>query len=163
MADVHSPEARRKNMRAIRSRDTKPEIFIRKMLYSAGFRYSVCPASIAGKPDLYFPRYKAVIFVHGCFWHAHGCYLFKLPQSRKDFWQQKLNNNIDRDRRNLQLLIEKGYRVLVIWECAIKGKLKLEPRHLQERIIEWLNDGKLSACVDCNGFSQISSFSSVAI
>lgn len=154
MTDVHSPEVRSKNMRAIRGRDTRPELFLRKSLHKAGFRYRISPTDLPGKPDIYLPRYRTVVFVHGCFWHCHGCYLFKLPLNRRDFWLEKLSGNVQRDQRNLKLLLDSGYRLLVIWECAVKGKNKLNPDQLIAKIIEWLITGDARAVADSEGFTD---------
>ena len=141
MTDVHAPEIRRKNMQAIKGRDTKPEVFIRKSLHKLGFRYRVSPSKLPGQPDIYLARYKAVIFVNGCFWHGHGCYLFRWPRTRQDFWLKKINGNVARDDKNLNLLREQGYRILVVWECALKGRLKCRPAMLIEDIKTWLLTG----------------------
>lgn len=155
MADVHSPEVRSKNMRAIRGRDTRPEIFLRKSLHKAGFRYRISTADLPGKPDVYLPRYRTVIFVHGCFWHCHGCYLFKLPLNRRDFWLNKLSGNVVRDQRNLKLLLDNGYRVLVVWECSLKGRNKLSSDQLITNIQQWLNVGGSIAVADTEGFTDV--------
>lgn len=155
MTDVHSPEVRSKNMRAIRGRDTRPEIFLRKSLHNAGFRYRISPADLPGKPDIYLPRYRTVIFVHGCFWHCHGCYLFKLPLNRRDFWLNKLSGNVERDQCNLKLLLDNGYRVLVVWECALKGKHKLQPDQLLTDIKGWISVGDLISVADTEGFTNV--------
>lgn len=141
MTDVHAPEVRRKNMQAIKGRDTKPEIFIRKSLHKLGFRYRVSPSDLTGKPDIYIARYRAVIFVHGCFWHGHGCYLFQWPSTRREFWLGKIHSNVERDERTLNLLREQGYRILVVWECALKGKFKRDPAELIDDIKKWLLSG----------------------
>ena len=155
MTDVHSPEVRSKNMRAIRGRDTKPEIWLRKSLHKLGFRYRIAPTNLPAKPDIYLRKYNAVVLVHGCFWHAHGCYLFKLPMNRRQFWLEKLSTNIERDKRSLKLLLDKGYRVLIVWECALKGKHKLLSAQLLENIQEWFLTGGQVAAVDTEGFTDV--------
>src|SRR5689334_13526787 len=103
MADVHTPEARSRNMRAVRDRNTKPETIVRKMLHSRGFRYRLHVRTLPGTPDLVLPKYRAVIFVHGCFWHGHDCYLFRMPTSRRDFWEAKIGSNKRRDAQSLHM------------------------------------------------------------
>ena len=121
MADVHTPEQRSYNMSRIRGKDTKPEELVRKYLFSQGLRYRKNDARLPGKPDIVLPKYKTVIFVNGCFWHAHeGCRYFVWPKSNVDFWKRKINGNIERDLRSHQLLNEQGWNVIVIWECQLK-------------------------------------------
>lgn len=129
-------------MSGIRSKDTKPELIIRKALFSKGFRYKLHDPRLPGKPDLVFPKYNAVVFVHGCFWHHHDCHLFKWPSTRHDFWKNKINRNIEVDKRNYAALKKEGWRILTIWECAIKGKTRLNFEGMIERVEEWLLVGK---------------------
>ncbi len=118
MADVHTPEQRSYNMSRIRGKNTRPEELVRRYLFAQGFRYRKNDARFPGKPDIVLPKYKTVIFVNGCFWHAHeGCKYFVWPKSNVDFWERKINGNIQRDLRNNQLLSEQGWNVIVIWEC----------------------------------------------
>lgn len=121
MADVHTPEQRSYNMSRIRGKNTKPEELVRRYLFAQGLRYRKNDARFPGKPDIVLPKYKTVIFVNGCFWHAHdGCKYFIWPKSNVDFWKRKINGNIQRDLRNNQLLSEQGWNVIVIWECQLK-------------------------------------------
>ena len=121
MADVHTPEQRSYNMSRIRGKNTKPEELVRKYLFSQGFRYRKNDARFPGKPDIVLPKYKTVIFVNGCFWHAHeGCRYFIWPKSNVNFWKRKINGNVERDLRNHQLLNEQGWNVIVVWECQLK-------------------------------------------
>lgn len=121
MADVHTPEQRSYNMSRIRGKDTKPEELVRKYLFSHGFRYRKNDARLPGKPDIVLPKYKAVIFVNGCFWHAHeGCRYFVWPKNNADFWKKKIESNVERDAKNYQLLKNLGWNVLIIWECELK-------------------------------------------
>ncbi len=124
MTDVHSPEIRSKNMRAIRSADTKPELFIRRGLHAAGLRYRLGGAGLPGRPDLVLPKYRTVIFVHGCFWHGHECKYFKVPQTRSDFWLQKIAANKTRDQSSTSKLLELGWNVIIIWECVTRNASK---------------------------------------
>ncbi|MBD4858772.1 very short patch repair endonuclease [Xanthomonas citri pv. citri] len=125
MVDVLTPEQRQLNMSRIRGRNTKPEMLIRRGLHACGFRYRLHDRKLLGRPDLIFPRYRAVIFVHGCFWHGHDCPLFKLPETRRDFWGAKISSNRSRDKRVEETLLEQGWRVATIWECSLKGINKL--------------------------------------
>ena len=125
-------------MSGIRGRDTKPELLLRKGLHAMGFRYKLHDKSLPGKPDLVFPRYRAVIFVNGCFWHGHDCHLFKWPKSRKDFWREKIKSNIDRDRLVISQLEEQGWRILRVWECAIKGRTRIGLDEVLEDSALWL-------------------------
>ena len=121
VADVHTPEQRSYNMSRIRGKNTKPEELVRRYLFAQGLRYRKNDARFPGKPDIVLPKYKTVIFVNGCFWHAHdGCKYFIWPKSNVDFWKRKINGNIQRDLRNNQLLSEQGWNVIVIWECQLK-------------------------------------------
>ena len=121
MADVHEPETRSYNMSQIQATDTKPEMIVRKYLHSKGFRYRLHVKDLPGKPDLVLPKYKTVIFVHGCFWHVHeGCEYFKLPQTNTEFWKEKLYGNKSRDQKHIQELEDIGWIVIVVWECELK-------------------------------------------
>ena len=125
MADIKSPEARSRNMAAIKGKDTKPEIYIRKKLFKKGLRYRVHSVSVPGHPDIYSKKYNLAIFVNGCFWHRHeGCKYAYMPKSRIEFWQKKFNNNILRDREVYAQLKEKNVRCLIVWECSIKAALR---------------------------------------
>ena len=121
MADVHTPEQRSYNMSRIRNKNTKPEELVRKYLFSQGFRYRKNDSRLPGKPDIVLPKCKTVIFVNGCFWHGHeGCRYFVWPQNNEEFWENKISGNIQRDRRNRQVLTGQGWNVIVIWECELK-------------------------------------------
>lgn len=111
-------------MQAIRSRDTSPEMQVRKLLFARGLRFRLHDKSLPGVPDIVFPKYRTVVFIHGCFWHGHACYLFKVPQTRNEFWMAKITSNKRRDERNMEALVEKGWRVITVWECALKGRLR---------------------------------------
>ncbi|GGY84499.1 very short patch repair endonuclease [Cellvibrio zantedeschiae] len=118
-------------MAGIKNKDTKGELLIRRGLYKLGFRYQLHRKDLPGRPDLVFPKFNSVIFVNGCFWHVHNCHLFKWPSSRPEFWKEKINSNKIRDEVNLEKLTKLGWKVLVIWECALKGKTR---RNLDEVI-----------------------------
>ena len=127
MADVHSPEKRSYNMSRIHAKGTKPEETVRKYLFSKGFRYRKNDPRLPGKPDIVLPKYKTVVFVNGCFWHRHeGCKYFVWPKNNAEFWRKKIMSNVERDNRNYSELKEKGWSVVVIWECELKDR----PYHL---------------------------------
>ncbi len=121
MADTISPERRSRNMSAIKSKDTKPEVYLRKLLYHHGLRYRKNYSGVFGHPDIYLPKYKTAIFVHGCYWHRHeGCQCAYMPKSRVEFWQKKFNENIRRDQLVRETLENQGIHCIVFWECTIK-------------------------------------------
>lgn len=121
MADVHSKEVRSYNMSRIRGKDTKPEVLVRKYLFSRGLRFRKNDKRYPGHPDIVLPKYRTVVFVHGCFWHLHeGCRYAVMPSSNVEFWEKKLYGNRDRDFRNQKELSEMGWNVIVIWECQLK-------------------------------------------
>lgn len=116
-------------MAAVRSKDTKPEMMIRRLVYSMGYRYKLHSDALPGKPDLVFSSKKKVVFVHGCFWHGHnGCNKAQLPKSRTDFWQDKIENNVRRDKRVKRALNRKGWRYLIIWQCQINNLEKVKAK-----------------------------------
>lgn len=119
--DVHSPEQRRFNMSRIRGKGTRPEMMVRKWLWANGYRYPLHKKDLPGKPDIVLPKYRAVIFVHGCFWHRHGCRFAAFPATREDFWKAKFDATVTRDIQNMRALDVAGWRVLVLWECEIRN------------------------------------------
>ena len=140
MTDVLTIEQRRLNMSRVRGRDTKPEMVIRRGLHARGLRFRLHCRDLPGRPDLVFPKYRAVAFVHGCFWHAHGCPMFRWPQTRKEFWRGKISKNLERDRIALSRLKEQGWRVLTIWECALKGPGRASLDHVLQRCENFVAD-----------------------
>lgn len=123
MTDVHSKATRSYNMSRIRSKDTKPELLVRKFLFSKGYRYRVNDKRLPGKPDIVLPKYKTVIFVHGCFWHGHeGCRYFVVPKTRTEWWLAKIARNKQLDTRNIKALRLVAWSVLTIFECDLKVK-----------------------------------------
>lgn len=125
MADTHTKEIRSKNMSHIRSTNSKPEEVVRKYLFSQGFRYRKNDKGLPGKPDIVLPKYKTVIFVNGCFWHKHDCPRFVWPASNQEYWIPKILRNVERDKENYTALENKGWRVLVVWECELKKKYEM--------------------------------------
>ncbi|MFS8181501.1 very short patch repair endonuclease [Pseudovibrio denitrificans] len=125
-------------MSAIRAKNTRPELLVRSQLHSDGFRFRLHNKELPGKPDLTLKKYRAVIFINGCFWHKHECDLFKWPKSRRDFWQKKLSGNHTRDKSNYGELSRLNWRVCLVWECALKGKNKLSPEQCMTELRTWL-------------------------
>lgn len=125
-------------MRAIRHRDTKPEMLIRKALHARGFRYRVNVKTLPGTPDIVLPKHRVVVFVHGCFWHGHPCPMFKVPATRTAFWLAKIEGTIKRDIISRQNLSAGGWRVAIVWECALKGPLRLQADTLVNLLSEWI-------------------------
>lgn len=123
MTDVHDRKTRSFNMSRIRSRDTKPEILVRKFLFSKGFRYKIYDKTLPGKPDMVFLKYKTVVFVHGCFWHGHkGCKYFVIPKTRRRWWIEKINRNKQVDAANIRKLRKIGWKIITIFECKLRPK-----------------------------------------
>ena len=121
MTDVHNKKTRSYNMSMIRSKDTKPEIIVRKFLFGNGFRYKLHDKMLPGKPDLVFPKYKTVIFIHGCFWHGHeGCKYFVIPKTRRKWWLEKINRNKQLDTENFRKLKKLGWKILTVFECKLR-------------------------------------------
>lgn len=127
MADIMTPEQRSRNMAAIKGKDTKPEMIVRKYLFSQGLRFRVQVRKLPGNPDIVLPKYKTVIFVNGCFWHGHeGCKYFRLPKSNVEFWKEKIERNIERDRESMRALLDLGWKVIRVWECELRNKANRE-------------------------------------
>jgi DNA mismatch endonuclease, patch repair protein len=137
MTDVHTREQRSRNMAAIRSTNTKPEMRVRSALHAMGFRFRLHRIDLPGRPDIVLPKYRTVIFVHGCFWHCHRCkYGSVTPVTRAEFWAAKRGGNVARDRANRAKLRKDGWRVVVLWECevrtAVAAQEKVEKLHIGE-------------------------------
>ncbi len=137
MADVVDPATRSRMMSGIRGKNTKPELLIRKALHARGFRYRL-HCDLPGRPDICLPKHRAVIFVHGCFWHGHGCHLFKWPSTRPEFWRAKIERNCEVDKAAEARLNDLGWRVATVWECALKGKSRLDLGEVIGRCTDWL-------------------------
>lgn len=151
MADVHDKATRSKNMRAIATRDTAIEKRLAGLLTEQGITFRVQDAALPGRPDFVVDAFQCVIFTHGCFWHHHDCYLFKVPATRTDFWLAKIGKNVERDRRDVTSIQTLGWRVLIVWECALRGRMKLCDIALAERLEEWICGGGASAQIDTQG------------
>ncbi|WP_018950963.1 very short patch repair endonuclease [Thioalkalivibrio sp. AKL12] len=147
MTDRLSAEERSRLMSRVRGTDTQPELWLRRCLHAKGFRYRLHAKELPGRPDLVLPRYSAVIFVHGCFWHGHDCHLFRLPSTRVDFWREKIDTNRERDRRNRSKLLDLGWRVLDVWECAMRGKERLDPKELLDQVEDWIKGPEVTLTV----------------
>ncbi len=148
MTDIVTPEVRSRIMAGIKGSNTRPEMVVRKGLHARGFRYRLNDRKLPGRPDLVLSKYNAVIFVNGCFWHGHECHLFKWPKTRAKFWQKKISRNVERDSENLESLALSGWRVGIVWECAIRGKMRRNPVEVIDRLSAWLMTGekRLSLC-----------------
>lgn len=127
-------------MGGIRSKNTQPELAVRQALHALGFRFRLHPRDLPGKPDIVLPKWKAVILVHGCFWHGHDCPLFKLPSTQREFWNEKIERNKERDRETIENLRPRGWRVLTVWECSLKGKERLGIQMVADLIEHWLRE-----------------------
>ena len=125
MADIKTPKERSKNMAAIKGKDTTPEVYLRKLLFSKGYRYRKNCPHITGHPDIWLPKYRAAVFVHGCYWHRHlNCKYAYTPKSNVEFWLNKFNDNVCRDAIVKQSLMKDGIRCIIVWECTIKAMQK---------------------------------------
>ena len=141
MVDVVDKATRSRMMSGIQGKNTKPEVLIRKALHAKGFRYSLHAKDLPGKPDIVMPKWRVAIFVHGCFWHVHGCALSKMPANNAEFWEAKLTSNQHRDSTNKHELTALGWRTVVVWECATRGKTaRLNFPHLIDRLAVWIRN-----------------------
>lgn len=129
MVDVLTPEQRHRNMAAIKSKDTKPELIVRRLVHGLGYRFRLHRKDLPGKPDLVLPRHGKVIFVHGCYWHMHSCKYGRVkPKTNAKFWQKKRQSNVDRDKKDVRKLRRLGWKPLVVWECQTRDLSKLQSR-----------------------------------
>lgn len=150
MTDVVDAATRSRMMSGIGGKNTKPELLVRKALFAAGFRFRLHRKDLPGRPDVVIPGRRVVVFVHGCFWHAHqGCRYAKIPATRREFWEAKLAANVERDRRVREALLSAGWRVLVVWECATRSSGVLE--RLSELLTHWIEGAELNG--DLSGTS----------
>jgi DNA mismatch endonuclease (patch repair protein) len=137
--DTVDRQTRSKIMASVGQKDTGVELLLRRALHKIGLRYRLHDRSLPGSPDLVFSRFHAVVFVHGCYWHSHGCYRSTVPKSRHEFWTEKFHANRSRDERNVNLLRECGWRVLTIWECALRGKTAQPSSVIAQAVKTWLD------------------------
>lgn len=144
MADVVDKATRSRMMAGIRGKNTKPEILLRKALHAAGFRFRLHAKKLPGKPDIVLPKYRAVIFVHGCFWHGHDCKIFKMPKSNRRFWKTKITGNRRRDFSNTDELLALGWRVLTVWECSTRSRRQTETAKVISRCCRWIQSNRKS-------------------
>ncbi|MDH1271212.1 MAG: very short patch repair endonuclease [Pseudomonas fluorescens] len=152
MADVVPPEVRSRMMAGIRGKNTMPELLVRRALHAEGFRYRLHDAKLPGKPDMVFPKHRAAVFVHGCFWHGHDCHLFRLPATRPEFWLAKIQGNVARDGRAIDALRQHGWRVGTVWECALKGRTRMPAGEVSAHLAEWLRSD--SATFEAEGLKH---------
>lgn len=139
MTDITAPDVRSRMMSGIRAKNTKPELVLRRALHAWGLRYVLHRRDLPGKPDIVFPRWRAALFVHGCFWHGHDCGLHKSPGSHTEFWREKVESNRNRDVRAEAHLRGVGWRVGTVWECSMRGKSRQTPEQLAKRVADWLD------------------------
>ncbi|NJK85261.1 MAG: DNA mismatch endonuclease Vsr [Bacteroidales bacterium] len=130
MADIYSSKKRSEIMSKISGKETKPEILVRKFLFSQGFRFRKNVKELPGKPDIVLPKYKTIIFIHGCFWHGHDCIAGKLPETRREFWEKKISDNKKRDLINMKLLQKMGWDIIVIWKCELRNLKRKKKKRL---------------------------------
>lgn len=138
MADVVDTATRSRMMSGIRGTNTRPERHIRSLLHRQGFRFRLHARELPGKPDIVLPRRHAVVFVHGCFWHGHGCFFYRVPATRREFWEAKIERNRANDQRAATALAAAGWRIGTIWECALRGRSAISETGLAERLGQWL-------------------------
>lgn len=150
MTDIVDKTTRSRMMSLIKTRDTRIEMVVRRLLHAAGYRYRLNVRTLPGKPDVVLPKYDAVIFVHGCFWHGHACPLYSVPSTRTDFWLAKIGVNRDRDDRAQEQLVQMGWRVLTVWECTMRGSGRLPMDVLLGSILGWLQGGETTASIEGN-------------
>lgn len=144
MADIVTPDVRSRMMSGIRGKNTRPELTLRRGLHALGFRFRLHYRTLPGRPDIVFPRRRAVLFAHGCFWHGHDCHLFRLPTSRPEFWREKISANRMRDELTGNALADLGWRQGIVWECAIKGRTALPASEVLAMCAAWLRSNQHS-------------------
>ena len=141
MSDRLTKERRSWNMSRIKNKDTGIEVAVRKRLFSYGYRYRKNDIKLPGKPDIVLPKYKTVIFIHGCFWHLHkGCKNARLPKTNTGFWETKLNHNVENDIKNQQMLKEKGWKVITVWECEIENDIDAVIQRITEALSQQISN-----------------------
>jgi len=139
--DTVDKKTRSKIMSKVGQKSTGPETKLRKALFARGYRYRINVKKLPGSPDIVLPKYKVVIFVHGCFWHRHeGCRYATMPKTRVEFWTKKFKANVERDRRNVEKLLKDGWRVAIVWECAVKEKDETKFTEVVDELEKWIED-----------------------
>ncbi|MGB3875142.1 MAG: very short patch repair endonuclease [Shinella zoogloeoides] len=149
--DPLTPEQRSENMRRIKSRNTKPELLVRRALHARGLRFRLHDRSLPGKPDIVLPKWRAVILVHGCFWHGHGCHMGVLPRTNAEFWTEKISANRRRDTVQAAQLHALGWRVAVVWQCALAGRNRKGIDDVANILIDWLYGRSEALSIEGNG------------
>lgn len=147
MADTVDAATRSRMMSGIRGTNTRPEIMVRQLLHAEGFRFRLHARNLPGRPDIVLRKHRAVVLVHGCFWHGHDCHFYRLPGTRTEFWRSKVDCNRRNDARTLVALREAGWRTAVVWECALKGRQKLDPEVVSARLARWIRSASPSLIV----------------
>lgn len=142
MTDVLTSEQRHRNMSHIRSQDTAPEMIVRRGLHAMGFRFRLRDPALPGRPDVVLKRHHAVVFVHGCFWHGHGCPMFRLPGTHREYWAAKIEFNQRRDTRVVEALLNDGWRIVIVWECSLRGRGRLTDGTAIELCADFLRSGR---------------------
>lgn len=142
--DIVDAQTRSRMMAGISGKDTRPELQIRGALHALGYRFRLHRKDLPGRPDIVLPRFRAAVFVNGCFWHGHDCHLFRMPSTRREFWKKKIEGNVDRDHAQHAALISASWRVLTIWECALKGKTRVGIETVMAELISWLQSDQPS-------------------
>ncbi len=148
MVDITTPENRRRMMSGIRGKNTRPEMLVRRALFERGFRYRLHDRRLPGTPDLVFSRYRAAVFVHGCFWHGHECMYFRWPATRPEFWRKKITRNREIDRAARKLLLAAGWRVLTVWECSLRDRSDEQREAVYDALAEWIRGSLPELTVD---------------
>ena len=152
--DTVDKATRSRIMSLVGRKDTGPEIILRLALHKLGVRYRLHVKSLPGSPDLVFPRYRAVVFVHGCYWHCHGCYRSTIPKTRRSFWKRKFLANKERDERNLRMLKESGWRVMIVWECTMRGRTGQPASDVAKGLRSWLRKRQIKG-ISCRTSLQM--------
>jgi len=147
MADVLTPELRRLNMSRVRGKNTKPEMLVRRGLHARGFRFRLQRRDLPGRPDIILPSRKVALFVHGCFWHGHDCRLFQMPATRPDFWRGKITANKRRDTAAVHDLGNLGWRVGIVWECALRGNRRLSSQVVFDQLVDFITGSDLQIVI----------------
>ncbi len=149
MVDIVDAKTRSRMMAGIRSQRTRPEMFVRSSLHRRGFRFGWSSGALVGRPDIVLPRWRVLVFVHGCFWHMHGCNLSRVPDSNRDFWAEKLSANKVRDEKAARKQMEAGWRILTVWECSLRGASASRMFEAKvDQIADWIRDQRAGTCCE---------------